>query len=237
MIEASGLHHQFLIGKRGAERRVPVLHDIELTIEQGEIVAIVGRSGSGKSTLLHILSGYLRPTSGELRVLGQDVTKFDEGAWSRFRLERYGFMFQSFQLIPTMTAFENVELPLTLKGIAPDRRRKRAFELMDRFGIADCAGHYPGELSGGQQQRVSVARALALDPPLVMADEPTGSLDSENEANLLALIRQLNRERGTTFVMITHDEQVARIAHRRLLLQDGRLQPQGKEAPMIHEVY
>jgi acetoin utilization transport system ATP-binding protein len=237
MIEARGLQHEFLIGKRGRERRVPVLHDIDLTIEKGEIVAIVGRSGSGKSTLLHILSGYLRPTAGALRVLGQDVTPFGEGEWARFRLERYGFMFQSFQLIPSMTAFENIELPLTLKGVAPEKRRARTLELMERFGIAECAGPYPGELSGGQQQRVSVARALALDPPLVMADEPTGSLDSANEANLLGLIRELNRERGTTFVMITHDEQVARIAHRRLLLQDGRLQPQGKEAPMIHEVY
>ena len=237
MIEARGLQHQFIIGKRGRERRVPVLHDIDLSIEQGEIVAVVGRSGSGKSTLLHLLSGYLRPTAGTLRVLGQDVTPFGEGEWARFRLDRYGFMFQSFQLIPSLTAFENIELPLTLKGIAPERRRARTLELMDRFGIADGAGHYPGELSGGQQQRVSVARALALDPPLVLADEPTGSLDSANEANLLGLIRELNRERGTTFVIITHDEQVARIAHRRLLLQDGRLQPQGKEAPMIHEVY
>jgi len=238
MIEARGLQHHFTIGKRGRERQVPVLRDIDLTIEQGEIVAIVGRSGSGKSTLLHILSGYLRPTAADaLRVQGQDVSGFGEGEWARFRLERYGFMFQSFQLIPSMTAFENIELPLTLKGVAPARRRARTFELMERFGIADNAGHYPGELSGGQQQRVSVARALALEPPLVMADEPTGSLDSANEANLLGLIRELNRERGTTFVLITHDEQVARIAHRRLLLQDGRLQPQGKEAPYIHEVY
>jgi len=216
---------------------VPVLHDIDLTVEQGEIVAIVGRSGSGKSTLLHIVSGYLRPTAGELRIMGQDVSKFGEDEWANFRLERYGFMFQSFQLIPSMTAYENIELPLTLKGVDAGRRRARTLELMERIGIAECAGHYPGELSGGQQQRVSAARALALDPPIVLADEPTGSLDSENEANLLALIRELNRERGTTFVMITHDEQVARIAHRRLLLQDGRLQPQGKEAEFIHEVY
>lgn len=132
-------------------------------------------------------------------------------------------MFQSFQLIPSMTAFENAELPLVLKGLPVPQRKKRAMELLEQVGIAEYAGHYPGELSGGQQQRVSVARSLMLNPPIVLADEPTGSLDSDNEHQLLALIRHLNQDRGTTFVLITHDDQVASIAHRTITLRDGHL--------------
>lgn len=223
MIELAGVNHQFKIGKRGKERVVPVLHDINLRVEKGEIVAIVGRSGSGKSTLLNLMSGYIRPSSGEIKVAGKTVTKLDEGGWSNFRLAHYGFIFQSFQLIGSMTAYENVELPLVLKGIASGERRKKVMQLMEQVGIAEFAGHYPSELSGGQQQRVSVARSLILEPPIVLADEPSGSLDSENEKILLTMIRQLNHELGITFVIITHDEQVASIAHRAIRLQDGRI--------------
>lgn len=227
MIEVNKISHQFAIGKKGKERVIPVLHSIDMRVEQGEVVAIVGRSGSGKSTLLNLISGYIRPTSGEIRIGGQTVTKLSEGEWADFRLAHFGFMFQSFQLIPSMTAFENVELPLVLKGVGLEQRKKRVIELLDRVGLSECAGHYPGELSGGQQQRVSVARALVLNPPIVLADEPTGSLDSENERQLLSLIGQLNREQGTTFLIITHDDQVAAVAHRTVMLQDGRLaQPQ-----------
>jgi acetoin utilization transport system ATP-binding protein len=225
MIEVQAVSHQFAIGKKGRERIVPVLHHIDMHVRQGEIVAIVGRSGSGKSTLLNLISGYIRPTIGDIRVGGRTVTKFSEGQWADFRLEHFGFIFQSFQLIPSMTAFENVELPLVLKGVGLAQRRKRVNDLLERVGLSDCAGHYPGELSGGQQQRVSVARALVLNPPVVLADEPTGSLDSDNERQLLALIGELNREQGITFLMITHDEQVAEVAHRTVLLQDGRIRP------------
>ncbi|RIX51504.1 ABC transporter ATP-binding protein [Paenibacillus nanensis] len=223
MIELAGVNHQFKIGKRGKERVVPVLHDIHLRVEKGEIVAIVGRSGSGKSTLLNLMSGYIRPSSGEIKVAGKTVTKLDEGEWANFRLANYGFIFQSFQLIGSMTAYENVELPLVLKGVASGERRKKVMQLMEQVGIAEFAGHYPSELSGGQQQRVSVARSLILEPPIVLADEPSGSLDSENEKILLTMIRQLNHELGITFVIITHDEQVASIAHRAIRLQDGRI--------------
>jgi acetoin utilization transport system ATP-binding protein len=223
LIELNQVNHQFVIGKKGNERVIPVLHHIDMHVTQGEIVAIVGRSGSGKSTLLNLMSGYIRPTSGEICVAGKVVTSMNEGQWADFRLAHLGFMFQSFQLIPSMTAFENAELPMVLRGIGVVQRKQRVMEMLDQVGIADYAGHYPGELSGGQQQRVSVARSLMLNPPIVLADEPTGSLDSENELQLLSLIRHLNKDRGTTFVLITHDEQVASIAHRTITLKDGRL--------------
>ncbi|MCU6712600.1 ABC transporter ATP-binding protein [Paenibacillus sp. J5C_2022] len=223
MIQLTQVCHQFHIGGKGKGRSVPVLHDIDLKVEKGEIVSIVGRSGSGKSTLLNLMSGYIRPTSGEIAVAGKKVSGQSEGEWADFRLAHYGFIFQSFQLIPGMTAYENVELPMVLKGISPKLRRRRVTNLLKEVGLEAYADHYPGELSGGQQQRVSVARALVLEPPIILADEPSGSLDSENEGQLLTMIKHLNRELGTTFVIITHDEQVAAIGHRTIRLQDGRL--------------
>lgn len=223
MIQLSQVSHQFHIGGKGKGRSIPVLHDIDLRVERGEILSIVGRSGSGKSTLLNLISGYIRPSSGEIAVAGKTVTGLSEGEWADFRLTHYGFIFQSFQLIPGMTAYENVELPMVLKGISPKLRRRRVTSLLKEVGLDAYSDHYPGELSGGQQQRVSVARALVLEPPIVLADEPSGSLDSENEDQLLTMIKHLNRELGTTFVIITHDEQVAAIGHRTIRLQDGRL--------------
>ncbi len=223
MIEVSKVSHQFKIGKKGKERVVPVLNDIDLKVNKGEIVAIVGRSGSGKSTLLNLLSGYIRPTEGEITVMDKHISRMDEGQLANFRLEHYGFIFQSFQLISSMTAYENVELPLVLKGVDVKLRKAKVMNLLDQVGLSEYATHYPGELSGGQQQRVSVARSLILEPPILLADEPTGSLDSENEKQLLLMIQQLNVELGITFVMITHDEQVAAIAHRTLTLKDGWL--------------
>jgi len=238
MIEMNRVSHQFSIGKKGKERIVPVLHDIDLRVEEGEIVAIVGRSGSGKSTLLNLLSGYIRPTSGTIRLADRNVTGLSEGDWSNFRLKHLGFMFQSFQLIPSMTAFENAELPLVLQGIGIAERRRRVMTLLEQVGVAEYAGHYPGELSGGQQQRVSVARALMLNPPIVLADEPTGSLDSDNERQLLNLIRRLNADLGITFVLITHDEQVAAIARRTIALKDGYLSnAPGKGAVSTDEIH
>ncbi|MFD0959227.1 ABC transporter ATP-binding protein [Paenibacillus chungangensis] len=223
MIQLTQVCHQFHIGGKGKGRSIPVLHDIDLRVERGEILSIVGRSGSGKSTLLNLISGYIRPTSGGITVAGKTVTGLSEGEWADFRLAHYGFIFQSFQLIPGMTAYENVELPMVLKGISPKLRRRRVTSLLKEVGLDAYSDHYPGELSGGQQQRVSVARALVLEPPIVLADEPSGSLDSENEGQLLTMIQHLNRELGTTFVIITHDEQVAAIGHRTIRLQDGRL--------------
>ncbi len=236
MIRVEGVNHQFKIGRKGKERIVPVLHDIHLQVNKGEIVSVIGRSGSGKSTLLNLISGYIRPSQGTIEVMGQTVTGMDEGQWANFRLGNYGFIFQSFQLIQSMTAYENVELPLVLRGVDVKERKKLVTAMLERLGLEDFKGHYPSELSGGQQQRVSVARSLILQPPIVLADEPSGSLDSENERQLLTMIKQLNHELGITFVIITHDDQVASIAHRTVTLQDGRITNSSVSGGFFYEV-
>jgi acetoin utilization transport system ATP-binding protein len=232
MISVSNLSYAFKIGKKGKENIVPVLHDVNLQVAEGEIVAVVGRSGSGKSTLLNLISGFIQPEVGEITINKTNVSRFSESKWAEFRLNHLGFIFQSFQLIPSMSAFENVELPLVLKGVSEQERKDRTLEMLKRVGLEPFQNHYPGELSGGQQQRVSIARALILNPPLILADEPTGSLDSENEKQLLSFIKELNEEYGITFLMITHDHEVASIAHRKVEIIDGYL----KEGRMLHEV-
>ncbi|KGX92315.1 ABC transporter ATP-binding protein [Pontibacillus halophilus JSM 076056 = DSM 19796] len=222
MIDVHHLSHSYFVGKKGSQQEVPVLKDVSFSVEEGEIVAIVGRSGSGKSTLLNLLSGYIRPTSGQIEFRGQDVTNYNESQWAALRLEQVGFIFQSFQLIPSMTAYENIELPLVMKGVAEKERPQRVKEMLEKVGLSAYADHYPSELSGGQQQRVSFARALILHPPILFADEPTGSLDQETERELLSFIQHLNEE-GMTFVMITHDEEVAAIADRTILLDGGKV--------------
>ncbi|RZT21787.1 ABC transporter ATP-binding protein [Fictibacillus sp. BK138] len=232
MISVSNLSYAFKIGKKGKENIVPVLHDVNLQVAEGEIVAVVGRSGSGKSTLLNLISGFIQPEVGSITINGTNVSKFSESKWAEFRLNHLGFIFQSFQLIPSMSAFENVELPLVLKGVNVPERKKRTEEMLKRVGLESFQNHYPGELSGGQQQRVSIARALILNPPLILADEPTGSLDSENEKQLLCFIKELNENYGITFLMITHDHEVASIAHRKVEIIDGYL----REERILHEV-
>ncbi|BBH21797.1 ABC transporter ATP-binding protein YtrE [Paenibacillus baekrokdamisoli] len=223
MIQLKQIEHAFKLGRKGSEREVPVLRGIDLTVKSGEIATLIGRSGSGKSTLLHIVGGFIRPTSGSITIAGQDTTAYGEGQWADFRRRHVGVVFQNFQLIPSMTAYENVELPLVLQGTAPSVRRKLTLELMDRLGIADYSDHYPSELSGGQQQRVGIARALILNPPIILADEPTGSLDSENEEQFLQLLQSLNRESKLTLLIITHDDKVASIGHKKLRIEDGKL--------------
>lgn len=223
MITVKNLSHHFVMGKRGQETTLPVLHDISFSVNAGEIITIIGRSGSGKSTLLNLIGGFIKPIAGQITINNQDVTTFSEGEFADFRLEQIGFIFQNFQLIPSMTAYQNVELPLILKGIKESDRKAITERTLKRVGLEDFHGHYPSELSGGQQQRVGVARALVLNPPIILADEPTGSLDSETEADLLNFIQQLNEELNITFLIITHDEQVARIGHRTIEIQDGRL--------------
>lgn len=223
MIRTVNLSHYFKIGKRGRERIVPVLNNINLHVNEREIVTLVGRSGSGKSTLLNLISGYIHPTGGEIFVNEQRVTHLNEGQWADFRLRHFGFIFQSFQLISSMTAYANVELPLVLKGVSDRDRKKKTEAMIDRMGLTPYQDHYPGELSGGQQQRVSIARALVSNPPIILADEPTGSLDSDTEAEILELIQELNREDGITFLVITHDDRVAAIGDRTLAITDGEL--------------
>lgn len=223
MIAITDLHHAFKIGKKGAERNVPVLKGVTLSVKEGEISAILGKSGSGKSTLLNIVAGFMKPDSGSVQVAGQETTGLKEAAHARFRLEHYGFVYQNFQLMPGLTAFENIALPLKIKGIPKEQRDLNVMRLLREVGLEGVVDHYPNELSGGQQQRVSIARALITDPPIILADEPTGSLDSETEQDVLQLIRSLNETRGTTFVIITHDEEVAAIAHKQYRLHDGEL--------------
>lgn len=223
MISVRNLNHSFKIGKKGKEKRVPVLKGLTFDVADGEIVSIVGKSGSGKSTLLHIMAGFLTPESGEISVQGIQTSAFNEVESAKFRLDHFGFVFQNFQLMPGLTAFENVELPLTLKGINKSERQKKVKDLMQSVGLTDVQDHYPNELSGGQQQRVSIARALITDPPIIFADEPTGSLDSETEQDVLLLIQSLNKTRSITFVIITHDDEVAQTANRVYRMHDGVL--------------
>ncbi|MFG6495622.1 ABC transporter ATP-binding protein [Fictibacillus sp. UD] len=232
MIKVKNLSYAFKIGKKEKENVIPVLHDVNLHVGEGEIVAIVGRSGSGKSTLLNLISGFIQAETGVISINGTQVSSLSESKWAEFRLNHLGFIFQSFQLIPSMTAYENVELPLVLKGCNEKDRKERTNEMLKRVGLEQYQSHYPGELSGGQQQRVSIARALILNPPLILADEPTGSLDSENERELLTFIKELNENYGITFLMITHDHEVASIAHRKVEIVDGYL----REGRMLREV-
>lgn len=229
MISVQNLNHSFKIGKKGKEKRVPVLKGLTFDVAEGEIVSIVGKSGSGKSTLLHIMAGFLTPESGEISVQGIQTSAFNEVESAKFRLDHFGFVFQNFQLMPGLTAFENVELPLSLKGINKSERQKKVKDLMQSVGLTDVQDHYPNELSGGQQQRVSIARALITDPPIIFADEPTGSLDSETEQDVLLLIQSLNKTRGITFVIITHDDEVAQTANRVYRMHDGVLTEGGAQ--------
>lgn len=228
MIKVTNLQHTFSIGKRGKERQVPVLRDVSFDVKKGEIVAVVGKSGSGKSTLLQILAGFMKPEHGSIVVNAQEIAGFNEVQSAKFRLENFGFIFQNFQLMPSLTAFENIELPLKLQGMNVLERRKRVEVIMKKVGLTEVTDHYPNELSGGQQQRVSIARALVTNAPILLADEPTGSLDSETEQDILILIQQLNRELDLTFIIITHDEEVAMFADKRYRMHDGQLVKEGE---------
>jgi putative ABC transport system ATP-binding protein len=202
-------------------RLLTILDGIALDVEAGEVCAITGPSGSGKSTLLGLLAGLDRPTAGSIVVAGAELMRLDEDGLARFRRETLGYVFQAFHLIPTLTAAENVAVPLEIAGV-PDALA-RARKLLDEVGLAGRTQHYPAELSGGEQQRAAVARAVALRPKLLLADEPTGNLDSATGAQIIELLMTLNRERGSTLVFVTHDEVLARHAGRIVRLRDGRV--------------
>ena len=203
--------------------RVTALLDVNLAIWKGEFVALLGRSGSGKSTLLNILGGLDAPTSGEIRIDGKCIDFSDRKALIALRRGSIGFVFQSFNLIPALTAQENVEYPLLFNYHDRAARRERAADLLATVGLADRAHHYPREMSGGEQQRVAIARALAGDPLIVLADEPTGNLDSKTRDEIFGLMRQVNRERETTFLIVTHERELGQRADRTIELLDGRV--------------
>ena len=203
--------------------RVTALLDVNLAIWKGEFVALLGRSGSGKSTLLNILGGLDAPTSGEVLIGGKNIDFSDRKALIALRRGSIGFIFQSFNLIPALTAQENVEYPLLFNYHDRAARRERAADLLATVGLADRAHHYPREMSGGEQQRVAIARALAGDPLIVLADEPTGNLDSKTRDEIFGLMRQVNRERETTFLIVTHERELGRRADRTIELLDGRV--------------
>lgn len=205
-------------------RQLTILDHVDLEIGRGEVLAILGPSGSGKSTLLALVAGLDRPTEGEVWLDGQPVHALSEDALALLRRRSVGFVFQSFQLLPHLTALENVLVPLELRGVA--RPEARAAELLADVGLAERVHHYPAQLSGGEQQRVALARAFAGDPPLLLADEPTGNLDSSTGAKVLDLLLDLQRRTGATLVLVTHDAEVAARADRRIYLRDGRIERQ-----------
>ncbi len=203
------------------DTRVDALKNISFDIEQGEFVAIIGPSGSGKSTLLHILGGVDTPTSGEVNISGTDISKLDETKLAIFRRRHIGLIYQFYNLIPILNVEENMTLPILLDGKKPDKALLR--DLVNKLGLKERVTHLPNQLSGGQQQRVSIGRALMNHPSLLLADEPTGNLDSENSKEILSLLRKFNRENKQTVIIITHDERIALSADRVITIEDGRI--------------
>jgi putative ABC transport system ATP-binding protein len=217
IVQAIGLTHRVATGSR----TLTILEDVSVDIQSGESVAIVGASGSGKTTLLALLAGLEVPSAGRVLSEGQEMSALDEDGRAQLRRDRIGFVFQSFQLLPALTAVENVMLPLELAGDA--KARHRAAELLARVGLEDRVGHYPRQLSGGEQQRVAIARAFVVQPKVVFADEPTGNLDAVTGEEIVSQMFELNRERGTTLVLVTHDERLATRCQRRIELAAGRI--------------
>jgi len=216
MIELRGVSKTVQSG----DHPLTILHPLDYTIAAGQFVAIVGPSGSGKSTLLGLLAGLDAPSSGSVAIDGTDITKLGEDALAKLRGEKIGFVFQFFHLVPSLTAVENIAVPMEIAGRRDAMARAR--QLIAEVGLADRAHHYPSQLSGGEQQRIAIARALANDPPIVLADEPTGNLDSGTGRIILDLLLNVRRTRGATLVLVTHDAELAALADTRLVLRDGR---------------
>ncbi|HET7038100.1 MAG TPA: ABC transporter ATP-binding protein [Thermomicrobiaceae bacterium] len=219
IIGASGVEKTYDTGKV----RVPALRGVDLTVYRGEMIAIMGPSGCGKTTLLNCLSGLDTVDSGTIEIAGTELARLSDNARTDFRARQMGFVFQFYNLLPVLSAVENVELPLLVSGVKPKEARARAMQVLDQVGLRDWAGHKPAELSGGQRQRVTIARALVNHPAIVWADEPTGDLDSETADEVLTLMRQLNRENGQTFVLVTHDPRIGALCDRIVRMRDGQI--------------
>ncbi|MEE9491021.1 MAG: ABC transporter ATP-binding protein [Dehalococcoidia bacterium] len=219
IIQATGVHKTYDTGKV----TVNALRGVDLSVARGEMVAVMGPSGCGKTTLLNVLSGLDDVTEGQVVIDGASIHSMSDRQRTRYRAEKMGFVFQSYNLLPVLSAMENVELPLLMAGVKPGDARERAQEALALVGLADEAPKRPAEMSGGQQQRATVARALANDPAIVWADEPTGNLDSENAAEVIDLLCRLNKEKSQTFVIVTHDLAVGRKTHRILRMADGQI--------------
>lgn len=225
-----------MIHLRGVSKTVPsggqpltILHPLDLDVADGHCLAIIGPSGSGKSTLLGLIAGLDSATTGSIVIAGQDITTLDEDALAKLRGEKIGFVFQFFHLVPSLTAMENIQVPMEIAGRRDAASRAQA--LLGEVGLHERGHHYPSQLSGGEQQRIAIARALANDPPLILADEPTGNLDSSNGRHILDLLLKVRESRGATLVLVTHDPNVAAVADERLVLRDGRRAPSGVERP------
>ena len=219
---------------RSGDQPLTILHPLDLTVPAGQLLSVVGPSGSGKSTLLGLVAGLDTPSTGEIVIDGTTITSLDEDRLARFRGARIGFVFQFFHLLPSLSALENVVVPLEIAGAAEAWAKGRA--LLEEVGLTDRGHHYPSQLSGGEQQRVAIARALANDPPILLADEPTGNLDSTNGRHVIDLLIEVNRSRGTTIVLVTHDRDLAARSDVTLAMLDGRtavrdLEPDAARAP------
>ena len=214
------------IGKTYTQGEAPVVavREVDLSLKKGEFVALTGPSGCGKSTLLHLCGGMDYPTRGRIWLDGCDLGSLDEGSLTRIRRRQIGFVFQTFNLLPTLTAVENTALPLLLEGVSPDAARQRATGLLERVGLGHRLGHYPQQLSGGEMQRVGIARAVCHQPLLLLADEPTGNLDSANGADVLELLQELNQSLGVTVLLATHSARMAAASQRVLHMVDGRIE-------------
>ena len=221
LLSARGLKKTYVVGKRTLE----VLRGVDVDIARGDFVALRGASGTGKSTLLHLIGGLDTPNAGEIFFAGQNVSRFSEGELTRFRNRRVGFVFQAYHLLPELTALENVCLPARIARISTSNAAKRAGELLARVGLQDRLDHKPSELSGGEQQRVAIARALINEPVLLLADEPTGNLDSKTGGEIMELLQSLRTEKQMTLVIATHDAKVAAASPRVIQLVDGMIQP------------
>ncbi len=219
LIEVQNAHKTYRLG----ETKIEALRGVDLTIDSGEFVAIWGPSGSGKSTLCHLMGVIDRPSEGKILFEGRDVGELDDDRQSELRNRKIGFVFQSFNLVPVLSSLENVMLPLQMQDVDPEDSRKRALEMLEQVGLEEFVNQWPKKLSGGQRQRVAIARALVTEPKVVVADEPTANLDSENALHIIELMRKLDRASGTSFIFSTHDERLLERVDRKVHLQDGEI--------------